>query len=306
VITKRTVLVLGAGASSHYGFPLGEGLRDRVCGLANDNVLVVACNESGLDRSDLQDFTETLIHIGYTSVDWFLEEWQSYTDVGKLAIAAALIPIEKPERLFPPEATGGHWYEQLVNLMDAGSDAFAENRLSVITFNYDRSLEHYLWTVLKTRHRGDEERAARDFRSVEIVHVHGSLGAFPLPGSPGHAYAPNKDPKTIRDCADKIIVVGEAEDSASEFGRARELLGEAERVVFLGFGYHEESVRRLGIFNEPWNDERRERTYVAGTLHKVPTVDVEVIRGDILNGALQQVTLVDVTTFLKNEFRLNG
>ena len=41
MITKRTVLVLGAGASSHYGFPLGEGLRDRVCGLANDNVLVI-------------------------------------------------------------------------------------------------------------------------------------------------------------------------------------------------------------------------------------------------------------------------
>lgn len=31
MITKRTVLILGAGASSHLGYPIGRDLIDQIC-----------------------------------------------------------------------------------------------------------------------------------------------------------------------------------------------------------------------------------------------------------------------------------
>lgn len=33
MITRRTVLVLGAGASKPYGYPLGGELRNQICGV---------------------------------------------------------------------------------------------------------------------------------------------------------------------------------------------------------------------------------------------------------------------------------
>ncbi len=38
MITQKTILVLGAGASNAYGFPLGRGLRDLVCNKPAENV----------------------------------------------------------------------------------------------------------------------------------------------------------------------------------------------------------------------------------------------------------------------------
>lgn len=93
MITKQTVLILGAGASSGYGFPLGRGLRDIVCGIPRTAVANLI-NEAGFNSDELENFINILRHSGYTSVDWFLEGWPDFISVGKAAIATALIPFE--------------------------------------------------------------------------------------------------------------------------------------------------------------------------------------------------------------------
>ena len=40
MITKSTVLVLGAGASKAYGFPIGQKLKEDICELANSNDII--------------------------------------------------------------------------------------------------------------------------------------------------------------------------------------------------------------------------------------------------------------------------
>ena len=139
MINTPTVLILGAGASAPYGFPLGRGLRDLVCDISGTIAAVVAA-AVGQDVEQVEEFVTTLRHSGYTSVDWFLEDRTEFISVGKAAIAAALIPLEQSERLFPPHAPVAHWYESLLNTLDTPQGAFAENQLSIITFNYDRSL----------------------------------------------------------------------------------------------------------------------------------------------------------------------
>ena len=59
MIKQRTVLVLGAGASSAYGLPLGRGLRDLVCDLEYKRGAKVV-EEAGFDEQDLYAFLQTL------------------------------------------------------------------------------------------------------------------------------------------------------------------------------------------------------------------------------------------------------
>jgi hypothetical protein len=283
MFSKPTVLILGAGASAPYGFPLGRGLRDRVCRLPN-TAEAGAIADLGYGPEELREFVQTLRYSGCTSVDWFLEDHPEFTGVGKAAIAVALIPFENPDRLFPPGAPTSHWYELLLNTLYSSDGAFDGSLLSIVTFNYDRSLEHYLFRVLETR-SGAADRAAEALARLEIVHVHGRLGGlYPLV-SDGRPYLPRISSDEIRTAADQIIVVGEASGETVEFERARALLFEAERIIFLGFGFHPESIRRLGVFDEPWDDERRERVRVRGTNFEVPPPVWKRIRSEVLKGA---------------------
>jgi hypothetical protein len=283
MITEPTVLILGAGASSDYGFPLGRGLRNDVCdglGPRYDDVLT----EAGFDAGAMKEFVNSLRHSGYSSVDWFLEDRPEFIDVGKAAIAAALIPRESPDRLFPPLASENHWYELLVNTLDDPLGAFAENHLSIVTFNYDRSLEYYLFRVLENRLRS-ERLAVEALNSFDVIHVHGALGALTPLVDNGRPYSPTINPEAIRTAAEQIIIVGEASEGTEPFERARHKLQEAKRIVFLGFGFHRESVRRLGVFNEPWDDEHRQRVRVGGTTRGIPQHTWLDIQENILNGA---------------------
>lgn len=280
MFSKPTVLILGAGASAPYGFPLARGLRDLVCRLPN-TAAAGAIADLGYGPEELREFVQTLRYSGCTSVDWFLEDHPEFTEVGKAAIAAALIPFENPDRLFPPGAPTSHWYELLLNTLYSSGGAFDGSSLSIVTFNYDRSLEHYLFRVLQTR-SGAADRAAENLARLEIVHVHGRLGGlYPLV-SDGRPYLPQISSDKIRTAADQIIVVGEASGKTVEFERARALLFEAERIIFLGFGFHPESIRRLGVFEEPWNDEHCRRVQVQGTKFGVPPPAWEQIRSEVL------------------------
>ncbi len=82
MIKQNTVLILGAGASNSYGFPLGRGLRDLAC-KRPDNNISDALERAGYCVDEVNDFISTLRHSGYTSVDWFLEDNPKFINVGK-------------------------------------------------------------------------------------------------------------------------------------------------------------------------------------------------------------------------------
>jgi len=283
MVINPTVLILGAGASADYGFPLGRGLRDLVCGI-KDGLTAAVIQNAGYSLDLLLEFVDNLRHSGFTSVDWFLEERPKYIEVGKAAIAASLIPYENPDKLFPPHAPQKHWYELLLNVLDNPLGSFESNNLSIITFNYDRSVEHYLFTTLATRY-GSIERAVDAMNNFSIVHVHGSLGGLLPLVSRGRHYEPILNSESVQIAAKEIIIVGEASGETAEFENARSLLKKARRIVFLGFGYHPESVKRLGIFNEKWNSEMREKVRVGGTSREIPAHTWAHIQANILNGA---------------------
>ena len=109
MIEVSTCLVLGAGASAPYGFPVGEKLmEDIIAKVATPNDKHwTALLQAGHDRRHLEDFVSTLRESGQESVDAFLAHHARFMDVGKAAIAATLIRYEGRDVLFAIASTSG-------------------------------------------------------------------------------------------------------------------------------------------------------------------------------------------------------
>jgi len=250
VIEKQTVLILGAGASKPYGFPLGRELlyeiRGGLMGEAHDFFRTI--KEQGIETDHIKDFYEELTYADPPSVDAFLEHRSEFLEVGKVAITLRLIPRENEKSLFNRAFNELSWYQYLFEELKAPSfDEFAGNNLSIITFNYDRSFEHYFFTVLKHRYDKSDEECAKILSNIPIIHVHGSLGSLPWQNASGRPYMPEHTIKEIRAASGQIKVIPEQEDTSEEFELAFKIMDTASEIYLLGFGYNVDNLRRLKI-----------------------------------------------------------
>lgn len=227
---------------------------------------------SDLSLSDrLKVFVEQLRTSGYGSVDQFLEQRPQFTDIGTLSIAAVLLPCEShEERLFPPGAPErDHWYETLVRLLSVGDRNYLQNHVTIVTYNYDRSLEYYLYSVMRTRlGRTHGDKIARHLAHVPVLHVHGKLGEF---GSNVSAtartvpYGTPLDAESVQIAAREIRVIHRANPDTPEFVAVRRALREAGRIYFMGFGYNPTNLDRLQVFRREWSVAKRAKCVVQGT-----------------------------------------
>jgi hypothetical protein len=179
MIRKNTVLILGAGASIPYGFPSGYGLVQAICAPGFERLLIER-GSGDFDNVEAGRFIHDLQRCGWQSVDSFLEHRPEFLTVGKAAIALALIPFEDSSRLSDRSVDPG-WYDHLWSHMKAPPESLGLNKLSILTFNYDRSLEQYFLTVARAAYGMNQQDAVRFVSSIPLVHLHGSLGElYPL------------------------------------------------------------------------------------------------------------------------------
>lgn len=269
MITKQTVFVLGAGASEPYGFPLGGRLvREAITRLtrSRDPIHEMLQRVCGCTITRLQEFASALERSASPSIDVFLEGRPDFLDIGKAVIAGVLIPYENEIELFTRyEASlvdenlrrARRWYDYLLNRMTTGKpEDFTENKLSILTFNYDRSLEHFLLVALQNRYNIGPTQAAQFLAAIPIIHLHGQLGQLgeKLDLDAGmRPYDGAIAPATIKLAAAGISVVHEDIGHYPQFTRANDLLRAADQIWILGFGYLERNIKRLGehAFNRP-------------------------------------------------------
>jgi len=262
MINRRTVLILGAGASKPYGFPTGVELKNEILQRNKSAILASAYERQGtpnynpfwrhiLDlygKERFSEFFEALRKSGKYSVDAFIEHRPIFTDLGKALIATELIKYEDERNLFQRD---GGWYQYLYNRMNARLNEFSNNRVSVITFNYDRSLEQCFLTYIQNDYDLSRKDAAQVLSSIPIVHLHGKLGELPEFSSSGYRRYESKTTEEAVDiCTDKIKIIHEDKfEGDEEFNRAHELITEAEVIWFLGFGFDNTNLARLGLPN---------------------------------------------------------
>lgn len=249
MIQYPTVLILGAGASIPFGFPSGRDLLVQICTNLRDATRdpFRALVDYGFGPEEVASFGYELERSGQISVDAFLENRPEYVEIGKRAISYALIPLENEDNLVM-RAGAAHWYEYLfARMADVSWEDFRNNNLSVITFNYDRSLEHYLFLSLRHTYGKEDVYTTKLLQAtIPIIHVYGQLGKHPYLGEGSRAYEPRVTTETVEQCAREIRILHEGEE-AETFSKAHDLLKEARKVCFLGFGYHRTNLERLQL-----------------------------------------------------------
>lgn len=249
MITKKTVLVLGAGASVHFGYPLGSELINQICYRIENG----KCGKKAIDgftTEELNHFYRLLSRGADDSIDAFLERRPGRRKLGKRLIVDCLKGYEKLGKLFPPNESG--WYKTLFTALrqDAGPSPYdlLKNPISIITFNYDRSLESYLHRVIY-RHYDVPNKVALDvLGKLKIIHPYGMLGKYPSVD-----YSTDLGETPIDRICDAIKIISEVDEKPdgfcnAQFREGHHLLAAAERVIFLGFGFHPDNIRRFKYF----------------------------------------------------------
>lgn len=259
MINLRTVFVLGAGASSSYGFPTGKALGDEVIGrfLSSPEVQLTAyLARLGHSNSTISRFCGAFRDSGKHSIDAYLEgleegntERAEFISIGKRAMAAVLLRYERHNALFDTgllNQFNDDWYRLLFNKLGTRFEDLGRNEVSFLTFNYDRSLEYYLITAIMNSYTRAFSDAKAAIEKLNIVHLYGHLGDIAESSlNDWREHGTGLNEKYISRGADGIQILSDRNDGSPIFDKAHALLKQAQVICFLGFGYQKTNVERL-------------------------------------------------------------
>ena len=112
------------------------------------------------------------------TIDAFIEKRPQFLRIGKASIIAALLKKENNNLLVSAE--NQEWYEYFFSkLLLKKPEDFIQDKLSIITFNYDRSFEYYFFHAVKNSYGLNDKETAKLMAKVPIIHVYGKLGDLP-------------------------------------------------------------------------------------------------------------------------------
>lgn len=296
-----------------YGFPSGEKLAELICttDYTNRSPYLNAC----FDEDLFEKFKYELTHSSIGSIDRFLATHPEFEEIGKFAIALNLSQYESRLKLMQRFNTGykaktdpssiprTKWYNYLFDTkIDGNRLDDIQNNLNMmrfITFNYDRSLEEFFWNRLKFGEKLEDQEVKRVMGFVKILHVHGTIGG--LEWQDGSACVQSYDscskPNQLKEMSKGIKIIHEDLDQTPEFSMAREWLMLGERIIFLGFGYHPENLRRLGLLNRSFREDHLMDKTIWGTFYGWTNAEIEEFR---YNNKWIFASDLDCLTFLRS------
>lgn len=303
MITQQTVFILGAGASAPYGYPTGAGLKKLICYETNKLLDQLIPNASAVDYSWQKDCTDAIKKNSGKFIDQFRESPGDFIDrfleanakvpiipeTGRTLIALSILLAEKESKFLGDMSEKNmdrDWYKELFNLMGEKSRGpegyleFKKNKVDFITFNYDRSLEYFLYNSLRQTYGSIDLRKHRPLNLIpfKFIHVYGKIDNFPWEEPPGFEY---RTEYRVRDIFNKvgnnIKLIHERNDQF--FNEIKELVREAKNIFFLGFGYDEDNMRALG-WPENFNEDKR----IFGTAFNLSQSRITEIRTMIQKG----------------------
>jgi hypothetical protein len=298
MFNKNTILILGAGASEHYGYPIGEELvndvikkittikphikahKERVINFQplildsdyqHHEIYKKFLRTDGLSWDDLMNpltnLQNLLTSLRPLNIDSFLRYNKQYAPLAKTLIADILLKNARPTQPNKEE----DWYRYLFHALTYGCKVdqkdtsgnpdieFSIKNLTIITFNYDTSLEQYLHKAFKNvqafKDRADDLIA---LLGKQIHHVYGKLQdkEFYDLGlcQKNDINKINKErPQYVEKSAEQIDTIG---GEKPQKPLLKEILptdpNQHSRVIILGYGFDEENNQNIGLTFEKY------------------------------------------------------
>ena len=280
--------VLGAGSSFEVSMPTGDELKSRIARAlsfesgrfgtpkgGDDQVceaLERLSQRSGSQARSRYFAAAELISAAMPqapSIDNFIDSHRSNSlvaEVGKVAIASEILKAERASKLYTSPNSNGNrldftqikdsWFNSFFQLvaLNAQEEDLPDRlqRVRVVSFNYDRTLEHFLFHSIQNYYRSSPERAADILKNLVIFHPYGKVGNLPwqntgtsVPfGGDMHCTALLQVSTGLR-----TFTEGTSE-TESQIDSIRTTVFDAEILAFLGFAYHELNLELLfGVSN---------------------------------------------------------
>jgi len=270
MINQPTVFILVAGSSRPYGYPLGGELVRRIIRDADWKQSFL----SGFNRDSLQTqlVTERMNRfVGFlkasrpSSIDAFLERFDTFCPIGKFAIAYILLKCQQNSSLDEPDdlkkvvdedqaySKWDDWHAYLFEMMGAPTlNEFGNNQVQFLTFNYDMSFDYALYNYIRCGFKQDVDKKIDVWNKLKPIHLHGSINPnfeFDMdlldPKSITEEYRRPVRYDNIKEIAEKSIkIIFENEDNSLPRDVLK-IMRSSTLIVFLGFGFHPLNMERL-------------------------------------------------------------
>jgi hypothetical protein len=324
MINKRTVFVLGAGASCPYGYPSGACLRELICfdgGFQKSYFDYLNLGQSdqsakGKKRGEVNHFIRIFKDSNIKSIDVFMANNPKLAPIGKYIIAYEIFRAER-NSCFSEEAKrrqeqledlqkspdrkrylwsvagfkGGDWYFYLYNRLVeglVGKDAlpdFSNGNISFITFNYDRSLEQFFYESLRhSFSEASEDKIVQTLKQLKILHVYGQIAPLKWQNSNDYVDYKPQTNESLLQNAANNIRTIYEEKQNPELMEAHNLLKQSEQTFFLGFGYASEN---MSVLNLP--ELIQQTCYVYGTAFGANNKELKRICSRIIDGLRTEI-----------------
>ena len=273
----NTLIVLGAASSLDFGFPLGQKLKGQLASLldvefddwgspkqrtgAQHKLFRVLLN--GADQATTASIYQAADIIkngvGLTaSIDSFLEmrqDSQSVSYVAKAAIFQLIAEHECQSRSLKPftrrsENQGAPnfdntWLQQFAQICFTATpkDKIEESlrRVSIVSFNYDRCFAQFLRIAISLLYSIEFHQASELANSLVISHPYGSLGPLTKHSSDSFEFG-DDDFQDAAAKSSRIRTYTEGVIEKDVLSLIKLQVSAAERIVFLGFGYHGQNI----------------------------------------------------------------
>ncbi len=193
---------------------------------------------AGFDQQLTNRFIEALKGTYHQTIDTFLEKKTTFRDLGAFLIATTLLPLERPRQILPQR----DWYAHLYQLLQFEEQHPDASHLTIVSLNYERSLEHFLSCNIDFNcYDKHLEEAHAKRKKLRVLHPHGSFGPYPdVPYNPGGTH-----PDILKAAATRIRIISDKLDESPDFQQAQEAIAAAEVVISMGFGYDRRTLDLL-------------------------------------------------------------
>lgn len=268
---RKIVFVIGAGASADFGFPVGQTIATVIqqrldqefregAHTQAEGPIRAALGNGALKSEYIKASQQLRAGIGPgETIDQFLfrrRNSRHVRDLGLMTLAHVILEAERESPLmnFSIEnyenslnalrSTSNSWpavlLDQLVGIRSPDEitpELFKD--VAFVIFNYDRCVQQTLFHHLYRRHDLSPSDALEIVKAIPTIHVYGVLGDFDGSIPFGAKNAP------LGEISGRLRTYHEGVIDKDHGNKIRTLIDGAEKIVFLGFGFHSTNVSLL-------------------------------------------------------------